>query len=376
MDRKIDTGIFKVDRDSPVTMTDQLADGIRRAILTGRLREGELLPTVKQLVKISGACDMVVRGAIRKLTAAGLVRPRRHVGCRVCARGGQTWRGYVLIVTRQLSTYYFSVQTAIIRDHLLRAGYFVSDVFVRWRDGRPDFTQLDEALTHPTSMVVVLSPESGVSEHVAESGIRMVTVNSDLENGSFNGVNLRVDWSTAMPGLVKRCRRAGVKTVLRLGTRSDPERPDAMLREAGIRVSAMYLRSSITDNGVEEAEKGTLDVFERRFVREKGGREWLPDLIISSDDYMTRGMLTAFAHYGVRIPEDVAVVTLANKGNGPWYFKSLAKMELDPATAGRNIANAVLLLLHGRKAGPSIVMSAKYVDGESFPVPEKRGKRA
>ena len=63
---------------------DQLTDAIRKSIRKGRLSEGDVLPPVKEIARLSGACEMVVRGAIRRLTSEGLVRSRRHVGCIVC----------------------------------------------------------------------------------------------------------------------------------------------------------------------------------------------------------------------------------------------------------------------------------------------------
>ena len=113
-----------------------------------------------------------------------------------------------------------------------------------------------------------------------------------------------------------------------------------------------------------EAELGALRLFEKRLPK---GKKVLPDLIYSADDYLTRGMLTAFAHHGVRVPEDVRVVTFANRGNGPWYFKSLARIEVDPMFLGEKLADRAIRMLDGKPPLAPIAYPAKYIDGETFP---------
>ena len=48
-----------------------------------------------------------------------------------------------------------------------------------------------------------------------------------------------------------------------------------------------------------------------------GGRGWLPDVLFFVDDYIASGAMVALLHEGVRIPEDVRVASLYNKGLGP-----------------------------------------------------------
>ena len=350
------TDIFAVDRNSSLTMTDQLADAIRRAIRNGRFSEGDILPPVKEIAKLSGACEMVVRGAIRRLTSEGLVRSRRHVGCIVCPSAAKSWRGYVLIVSKQMGTYHFDTQAAILRDRLSRAGYFVSQSFVLWRDGQPDFSQLDEALTHPLSLVVVLNKGWGIAEHIRQKkGVRLL-VAAEM---------VKWDAESQIGEVVGRCLKAGVRRIGYLCMCRNPNAATDALLAAGLRLEYFYLHPNESNNGVEEAELGSLRLFEKKLAK---GKNKLPDLIYSVDDYLTRGMLTAFAHYGVRVPEDVRVVTFANRGNGPWYFKSLARIEVDPMFLGEKLADRAIRMLDGKPPLVPITFPVKYIDGETFPV--------
>lgn len=335
-------------------MTDQLADAIRKAIRKGRLCEGDVLPPVKEIARLSGACEMVVRGAIRRLTSEGLVRSRRHVGCIVCPSAASTWRGYVLIVSKQMGTYHYNTQAAILRDRLSRAGFFVSQSFVFWRDGKPDFSQLDEALTHPLSLVIVLTQGWGIAEHVRQKGVRLMVALEMVQGKSESLVG----------EVVERSLKAGVKRVGYLCMCRNPNAATDALMAAGLRLEYFYLHPNESNNGVEEAELGAFRLFEKRLAK---GKKILPDLIYSVDDYLTRGMLTAFAHHGVRVPEDVRVVTFANRGNGPWYFKSLARIEVDPMFLGEKLADRAIRMLDGKPPLAPIAYPAKYIDGETFP---------
>ena len=71
--------------DSDVPLTDQIVAGIRRAIVSSRLRKGSPLPTVRQLAADLGVNLNTVSRAYRVLEASGLVRTSRGRGTVVVA---------------------------------------------------------------------------------------------------------------------------------------------------------------------------------------------------------------------------------------------------------------------------------------------------
>ena len=78
------------------------------------------------------------------------------------------------------------------------------------------------------------------------------------------------------------------------------------------------------------------------------GQAALPDLVYFSDDYLCVGALAAFVAAGIRVPDDVRVVTWANSGNGPFYATELTRTEMDPQGDADKVATAVLARLEGR----------------------------
>ena len=64
---------ISIDRNNGRSLTDQLADGLRSNIRFGRWKNGECLPSQEELVGLCGVSRNVVRSAVRRLIAEGLV---------------------------------------------------------------------------------------------------------------------------------------------------------------------------------------------------------------------------------------------------------------------------------------------------------------
>ncbi|MER6160046.1 GntR family transcriptional regulator [Streptomyces sp. NPDC001868] len=75
----------RVDTTSQVPPYEQIRAQLGALIVTGRLAEGERLPTVRQLATDLGLAPGTVARAYRELEAAGLIRTRRGAGTRVAA---------------------------------------------------------------------------------------------------------------------------------------------------------------------------------------------------------------------------------------------------------------------------------------------------
>ncbi|MEV5877480.1 GntR family transcriptional regulator [Streptomyces sp. NPDC052101] len=75
----------RVDTTSPVPPYEQIRAQLAALIITGRLTEGERLPTVRQLAADLGLAPGTVARAYRELETAELIRTRRGAGTRVAA---------------------------------------------------------------------------------------------------------------------------------------------------------------------------------------------------------------------------------------------------------------------------------------------------
>ncbi|MER5596456.1 GntR family transcriptional regulator [Streptomyces sp. NPDC002265] len=91
---------IRVDTTSQVPPYAQIRAQLGALIVTGRLAEGDRLPTVRQLAMDLGLAPGTVARAYRELEAAELIRTRRGAGSRVAAPPAGPDRSY----TSQLAT--------------------------------------------------------------------------------------------------------------------------------------------------------------------------------------------------------------------------------------------------------------------------------
>ncbi|WP_432030058.1 GntR family transcriptional regulator [Streptomyces sp. 1222.5] len=84
----------RVDTASQVPPYAQIRAQLGALIVTGRLSEGDRLPTVRQLATDLGLAPGTVARAYRELETAGLIRTRRGAGSRVATPPASPTRPY------------------------------------------------------------------------------------------------------------------------------------------------------------------------------------------------------------------------------------------------------------------------------------------
>ena len=87
----------------------------------------------------------------------------------------------------------------------------------------------------------------------------------------------------------------------------------------------------------------------------------MPDLIFFSDDYIARGALPVLMEQGVKVPSDVRIVTLSNRGFPPAFTHPLDTIEFDPSVAGRTLAQRVFDYLRTGKMDTNPVSVYSFV---------------
>ena len=99
-------------------------------------------------------------------------------------------------------------------------------------------------------------------------------------------------------------------------------------------------------------------------LKKSGGR--LPDVLLFTDDHLAQGGLLALMERGVRVPEDVKIVTHANRGLGPFWVKPLTRLEMDPVAQGAAVAQAVLGYFKTRNLPSGLVLGSEWKPGRTF----------
>jgi DNA-binding LacI/PurR family transcriptional regulator len=163
----------------------------------------------------------------------------------------------------------------------------------------------------------------------------------------------------ALPDFVRACVRKGVRTVLVVTSNGDTYGAQEMLRVAEIRTTVLEVANagspeSVSQNGFNAILKWFAD----------GGPR--ADVILFEDDYAAQGGLIALKALGLRIPEDVAVVSHTNKGHGPFWEKPLSRLEMDPVAHGRILASTIAGYLRGEPFPRNLRLGSVWREGETF----------
>lgn len=357
----------KLDLGGREPLSDQLTARLREAIASGAYRPGDVLPTIRELAKELGTSVKVPAEAMKRLAEEGLVKSRPRLGSVVQERDGMHWRGHILLVVPAGDYVYLNnMLTGGLRMSFSAAGYLVTQVSaLRIKPGVPyDFGPLKLALRGSVTFAVSVFGNRETERVLSQSGIPFAVIGGNSVSRSAGCVGtIRVDVSAAVSEFTNHCLRLGVRHVAVVG------KPDEkifstvrQLRNAGIDAEE-FIVSIRTDLGRPEAvERGALESFAARL----GRRDRLLEVLFFMDDWVCAGALTALLEAGVRIPDDVKIVTLSNKGLGPVFSRPFTRMEVDHELYSSVVSRTILAHLAGRQFPKGLTIAPKYIPGETF----------
>ena len=361
---------FRIDRSQPENLSKQMTDGLREAIVSGRFKSGLVLPTILEWSKLLGVSIRVPEAAVAALVREGLVSARKRIGCVVNARQQNVWGGRVLVVLPYGDhVYYHNIMVGRIRARIAAAGYLFSQVTIpKEADGHFDLRQLAYELKARPDFTLLMqtTPETHEIERLlSKSGGPFGAIGWEECRLPGCVATFRIDCGPAVSAIVAHCVRADVRRVLQVSKVSD-RFFDAgpALRQAGIEADELQTPVLLEYGRVEGVARGAMESFAARLADE--GRGWLPDLLVFTDDYVTSGALLSLNRAGIRVPDDVRVVTISNKGLGPVYPISFTRVENDPDLHGDRIADSVLAFLSGHSMRIRDIVP-QYIVGETFP---------
>ena len=342
-----------------------MADGLRNAILTGYYREGDILPKILEWSEMLGVSIRVPEAAVAALVREGLLVTRPGIGTVVRTRTSSIWRGHVLIVMPDsIMVYTANIVAGRIRDALSRFGWLVSQVDVPpGPPGGQDFSRLEFALKNHVELAILMASRPAIEDLLSRSETPFVVYGEKPCSLPCCVGNIRLDLAMAVPDFARHCAEARVGKVAQMHMAKTFDASPA-LSAVGLEVENWTLPNP-SGFHPEAVIRAALDAFKERLAE---GRGWLPELFFFADDYLAAGAITALLHEGVRIPEDVRLVSLYNKGLGPVPWDSMACWELDSHTGGDIAAKHILAWLNGDRRTPvNCTIGTTYRHGATFP---------
>ena len=353
---------FHPSPDGATPLADQVYSFVKDEIAYGRLKAGEPMPTINKLAEATGLTFRVARGVVERLAREGYVRSRPRVGTVVLSRKVSALRGRALFVLPDVDACSYHVTTIAdaLRQRLGAEGVAFSTV-VFSHDPSIGLTFLKHELARTPDIVIVIYATKAVRRCIEEAGVKGVFIYGEPPKGDLSRwVGFSAD--EAISSFVQHCVRAKVKSVMQVRFEGN-ETPDARpaLAGSGIKCGWMTVPRQDGLGRYEGIERSAYGVF-MELPRTK-----FPNVFLFWDDFVAQGALTAFLRRGVRLPGDVKVVTLSNRGLGPVYPESLTRFECDAAETGEKVSAFALALLAKGRLPPPPVISPHYVFGSTFP---------
>lgn len=360
---------FRIAIDDVRSLTEQVADGIRAAISSGFWKHGDTLPTRVELTRALGVSDNVVRAAMSRISAEGLVRTRPHVGSVVLRKSSARLSSRAMIVVSEGNgAYSDSVFLSAIDRRLRRAGIACEHCNVYGDSGcrGKDYAALEMGLGNRPDIVIAYGVwTSPIARKLDSYGVPYVLVAGGRRFGRNKNCLARipVDWSPAVEDFADDCARIRVTSVCCLGFGGDEWlNPEPALARRGISVEKRVFPKGYMFKDLESVQRAARTMLERRMEQ---GR--LADVLFFMDDYVAFGALPLLLERGIRIPEDVRVVTQYNHGFGPVVGKSLARIEADFRMYGDELGSAAVDWFRTGRFRDIGHFSPRYVRGETFP---------
>lgn len=383
---------FSIDRSNRIKLAYQVADGLREAIQNGKWKPGERLPSSREIKAALGTSVRAPAEALRMLAEEGLITLREKCGAVVNERNMPQVKGRVLIIVpggsqvRSVSVFmeyvrrefnaagYVVVTTSVLRDE--------GSVFV---DGDPspyNLRQLEIDLRMTYSLVIVCGgPPStnGITHLLAMSGFPFLVVLGPADDAPNCIGGIHAGWSEATAKLVAHIRGAGIrKTLLVRKWERDGRDFLAAMREAGMRIGILTVPQKTRRGRSEDLWAESFALFERQF--DARGKAWLPELVYFTDDHCFLGAAFSLLKRGVRVPDDVRIVTNTNAGMRPPFAIPLSCLEMEVKANAALVAKAAIdWLERGRSIPADMAIKCNYVPGDTFPLVAGRvlaGRRA
>ena len=345
-------------------LTEQLAEVLRKRIVGGAWKAGDVLPGIHELARMCNTSEKVPRKALSMLAEEGLVEPKRGIGSVVKERGCVPYmNGRVLIYVRETGySFYCSQLLTVLEDRLHSKGYVASIIRAGGKSETTACHKLKTLLKERWSLILAMGGSAEGRCMIAESGLPFVLVGdgspvSRQPDQSLIG-RIEIRSRKALPDFMRECMHRNVKRVVQFKYAEGAFDVTEMLAHAGVTVESVNIARKSTPEKVALASLLELN----RFLAKNA----LPDLFLFTDDYLAQGALIALAVAGVRIPEDVAVVTHANKGLGPIWEKPLSRLEIDPLAHACEIADAISEYLKTGVFPQGILLGSIWRKGDTF----------
>ena len=372
-----------------ITRTRHVQDMMRKAIREGvRFLPGYRLPSLRELAQEYGTSHSTVNEAVRQLEQEGWVKRYRRSGLRV-SRILPSWAVKFLLYDEPrfwpLSIFETLVCNGLEKALSANGYHLVLQELSEQADGSEKDSSgsgaikklVEEARLGMLSGIVISgAPEElpSVAENMEKLGkvSALPIVRIDHNKSYWGEACVLHDTDAAMAMQVKHLAAAGCRNIalytpcarsLTVPREGDISNFRSELTKAGLKVSDRHIvRETIEDDarakyGPWVYEHFFFETFKAHWSRWQAENN-VPDGLISTDDIASRSIASVLLLKGVKVPEDLRVITYANKDSGIYYPLPFVQCQIDRGRLGEEAAKLLLKQIDGEQ---SIVRHARVL---------------
>ena len=349
-------------------ISEEIADALCKELQGGHYKAGDVLPSVDSLRRRFGVGEYVVRHALQRLRDQGFISLKQGIGAVATGVALGTWNGRIAFIAVDTSASYFRQKLAIQLAKRFRGeGWDFVPIFIEQnKDGLMDVSQIRRSAVNGLDFAILITDQSQVAEVCDELSIPYVVLNGYMHDFPNAKAVIREDHGKCFTELIRTLRERKVRTLLEFDIERKMDRSfKNQLFESGISVRRVLCKWQNDDPlHLGEVKRHGYDMV-ASFFADKTHRAHPPDVILFDDDYIAEGGILALVESGLRIPEDVKVVTYSNNGNEPVAGVTLARIDNNPVSYGDTVAEYMLKLLSGSHVSlPRIQW--RFIPGESL----------
>ncbi len=332
----------------------QIVAKFEEQIYSGTLKSGDRIAPTLELAKDFGVGRNAVQQALSILAERGLIERRSKRGTFVCEQINSRTIGVIFghnIVTEQYSQFNRLLYGEIVRQAQLN-GWRTALYFPVTADNHAQqLSQLGRDIAAGKLRAIIdLDGSTAMNDYLSKSSCVSIEFDGSTDDEDIPETSLLYRGASYLLDM-------GYRNIGVINMSADDKSP-GYTKKAYNSKNIDY--SATIYNGKESTEQQGIELTEA-ILSEQSPR---PDALLVLNDTVCKGVIFALMNYGLKIPQEMALLAQTNKGHELLCPVPLTRLELDPEAIVKANMKQLFAKISGEKLSPCLA-SPQLIIGRS-----------